>query len=269
MAPPISNDREALRQHFNQIAPDQQANGWNEMWQKKVTPWDRGTPNPAFADTLEAHSQYFGPSGGVGKRALVPGCGRGYDVFLLAAHGYDAFGLDSSPLAIESARALVGAEDFEQRYPLRDGVDSRGTASFVKADFFANDFFAETEGGKFDLIYDYTFLCALPPPLRPKWAKRMNELLAPGGYLVCVEFPLQKDPKLGGPPHGLSKELYEELFSRPGHEVVYDEAGCVRPDGSGGVAKDALERVQRLTATRTHVVGQDPDCVSIWRHVRR
>ena len=272
MTPPnLPNDRETLRQHFNQIAPDQQVNGWNEMWRKKVTPWDRGTPNPALADTLEAHSQYFGGRGK--KRALVPGCGRGYDVFLLTAHGYDAFGLDSSPLAIESAQALVGAEGHgeEQRYPLHKGVESRGQATFVKGDFFADEFLAETDGGgTFDLIYDYTFLCALPPALRPKWAKRMSELLAEDGCLVCVEFPLQKEPRMGGPPHGLTKELYEELLGRPGRDVGYDEGGYVTPDRSGGgVAEGALERVERWTAERTHAAGQGSDCVSIWRHLRR
>ncbi|KAK5129603.1 hypothetical protein LTR08_003034 [Meristemomyces frigidus] len=278
MAAPSTGDREALRQHFAQIAPDQQVNGWNEMWQKKVTPWDRGTPNPALADAFKDNPKVFGrpfQEGKIGdprqpprKRALVPGCGKGYDVFLLTAYGYDAFGLDSSQLAVQGARACVDAKDRDHRYPLRNGLEGRGEAVFVQADFFGDAFLADTDGGQFDLIYDYTFLCALPPALRPKWAKRMSELLAPTGHLVCLEFPLKKEPKMGGPPHGLTGELYEELLSNPGREIGYNHGGYVCPDRSGERADDALERIARWKAERTHAAGQGSDCVSIWRHLR-
>ena len=275
MASTETDLRERLRQHFSQLPPDQQAGAWNAMWEQHITPWDRGEPSPALVDTLTSKTSLFGSPfqhSDTGKtvavpprkKALVPGCGRGYDVFLLAALGYDAYGLDTSELAVEGARQLADHPDRDSKYPpVKDG---RGEAKFFQADFFKDDFLTQTKGGGFDLIYDYTFLCALPPALRPRWAKRMSELLAPAGHLVCLEFPLQKEPKAGGPPHGLTGELYEQLLNRPGVEVKYNPGGYVLPDRSVDLPQDALVMVERWKAERTHAPGMGSDHVSIWRH---
>ena len=37
-----------------------------------------------------------------------------------------------------------------------------------------------------------------------------------------MEYPLGKDPKSGGPPHGLESKVYEQLFAKPGQEIKYD-----------------------------------------------
>ena len=37
-----------------------------------------------------------------------------------------------------------------------------------------------------------------------------------------MEYPFGKDPKSGGPPHGLKSKVYEQLFARPGQEIKYD-----------------------------------------------
>jgi len=39
-------------------------------------------------------------------------------------------------------------------------------------------------------VYDLTFFCALPPESRSMWAKRMKEIIEPGGELVTVVFPI-------------------------------------------------------------------------------
>lgn len=238
------------------------------------------------------------------KKALVPGCGRGYDVLSLASLGYDTFGLDGSENAITAARKLEAEESsFESdAYRLRDPLIGKGKIQFIIGDFFHDDFLTAvttttthgdsnisdsnnninttpTTDEKFDLIFDYTFLCALPRELRPPWAKRMSELLAPEGFLVCLEWPLQKSPKEGGPPHGLSAELYEELLRKPGQEVKYDDdddgegyvvvssAGDSTTSGGGddGRAKNALVRLERYRPSRTHEAGKDSDFISIWK----
>jgi len=108
----------------------------------------------------------------------------------------------------------------------------------------------------------------------------MSELLAPEGFLVCLEWPLQKSPKEGGPPHGLSAELYEELLRKPGQEVECDDddddgegyivvsAGDSTTSSSGGDdgrAKNALVRLERYRPSRTHEAGKDSDYISIWK----
>jgi hypothetical protein len=161
MADPI---REKLREHFSAgITPSK----WEDAWNNGFVPWDRGKPNPALIDLLSGRQDLLGestyqhPDGTVGrKKALVPGCGRGYDVLLLGSFGYDSYGLDASTTAIEAAKR-VAAEEAEN-YPLQAKVDSRGNIHFIAGDFYENDWEKELlsgEKGSFDLIYDYTVWC--------------------------------------------------------------------------------------------------------------
>jgi hypothetical protein len=266
------DDREKLRQHFLGQPGPEQTNKWDGLWQQGTTPWDRSVPSPALIDALSEKADTLGAAAVAGdsktrKRALVPGCGRGYDVLLFSSHGYDAYGLDASQTAIDYCKALAQEQgDDNSKYPVKDEQLGRGEQKFVYADFFKDDFLAQTNGGKFDVIYDYTFLCALPPDMRPRWSKRMSELLAFNGHLICLEFPLTKPPTSGGPPHGLSSELYVELFKRPGEEVNYDQDGYVKPDGASTQSQEALVRVDHWQPARSHQVGAGSDRVSIWKH---
>jgi SAM-dependent methyltransferase len=266
------DDREKLRQHFQDQPAEAQTGRWDAMWQQKVTPWDRSEPNPALIDALNEKHDIVGASTEKSeivqrKKALVPGCGRGYDVLLLASYGYDAYGADVSQTAIDACNELDRdqAED-SAKYPIKDAAIGRGSRNFLLVDFFNDDLLSHTGGSKFDVIYDYTFLCAIPPQLRPKWSKKMSELLAPGGSLICLEFPLAKSPKAGGPPHGLSSELYVQLFKQPGEEVEYGEDGHVKFNDSQLNEQSGLSRVAHWQPSRTHQVGQGTDKVSIWQH---
>ncbi|KAK0878673.1 hypothetical protein LTR87_007534 [Friedmanniomyces endolithicus] len=280
MAEVLPNDaRLTLRAQFDGLPPDQHGRGWNDLWSKNFTPWDREKPSPALTDTLKDKTHILGspfrqdlakpndPHPPPRKRVLVPGCGKGYDVLLFSSHGYDAFGLDISPLAIERANGVLKDPSLATAYP--SSLNGRGEIKFLVADFFADDFLAEIGGGDFDVIYDYTFLCALPPSMRPAWAKRMSQLLSPTGHLICLEFPLGKEPKMGGPAHGLTAELFEQLLDHPGREVKYNNGGYVCEDRSLEKSDDALEKIDRWKAERTHEAGLGRDHVSIWQHLRR
>jgi SAM-dependent methyltransferase len=89
-------------------------------------------------------------------KALVPGCGKGYDVLLLAAFGYDAYGLEISDTALEAARATEKDMSGKEVYQTRAGVQ-RGSVNWLHGDFFSDGFLDGLPGvAKFDLIYDYT-----------------------------------------------------------------------------------------------------------------
>ena len=96
----------------------------------------------------------------------------------------------------------------------------------------------------------------------------MSRLLNATGRLVCLEFPLAKDPKLGGPPYAIRSELYLALFQKPGENIEYDEDGMAKHDpavshrGTG-----ALERIAHWRPDRTHEVGKGHDMISVWRHI--
>jgi SAM-dependent methyltransferase len=255
-----------------QPSPGARTEIWDELWQQKTTPWDRFEPHPALIDALNEKTKILGTATEDGdetlrKKALIPGCGRGYDVLLFASHGYDAFGLDISQTAVDACQELDKEQgDDAIRYPLRDVTVGRGSRHFLAADFFVDDLSSHTSGGGFDIIYDHTFLCALPPELRPQWSKRMSELLAPNGSLICLEFPLAKPPNEGGPPHGLSSELYVQLFKEPGRDVRYAENGQVAPEDRSLDHPAGLLRVAHWSPARQPPGGNGTDMISIWKH---
>ena len=228
-----------------------------------------------------------------GKRAkvLIPGCGKGYDVALFSAYGYDAFGLEVSAHAAKAAEqylANAGHGSLESEYADKDNGQGKGKAVCLVGDFFGDGWLKDANvggDGGLDVIYDTTvrpcrgdeaqkmltkqFLCALPPSLRPAWAKRISSLLSPGGALICLEFPTHKPASSGGPPWSLPPNVHAELLKQPGEDISYDEGGIVvasnRTEGPG-----ALTRVAHYTPRRTHDVGVIKgvvrDCVSVWRH---
>lgn len=69
-----------------------------------------------------------------------------------------------------------------------------------------------------EFILNYTFSCALPRTRREDWAARMRELLAPGGSLVTLVYPMGKTVE-GGPPHGVSFEDLKDLLEGKGFRV--------------------------------------------------
>lgn len=99
-----------------------------------------------------------GESGGqiTRKKALVPGCGRGVDVFLLASFGYEAYGLEYSTTALEVCQKE--AAKYEHGVPARDPKIGSGSVSFLQGDFLEDGWLkgAGLENGSFDLVYDYT-----------------------------------------------------------------------------------------------------------------
>ncbi len=156
---------------------------WENAWIEGRTRWDAGESAPALLKLLADRTL---PQG----RAFVPGCGSGYDVFTLAEHGWTALGMDIAPTAVERFHALR---------------KERGLST-EQADIINTDFFSFSSESPFHLIYDYTFLCAIEPDIREKWAEQMSRLLADDGELVTLIFPIREDTG-EGPPYSMSTEL--------------------------------------------------------------
>jgi hypothetical protein len=92
----------------------------------------------------------------------------------------------------------------------------------------------------------------------------MTTLLGTPGRLICLEFPLFKDPSLGGPPFALRKETYEQHLGRPGEELEYKDGLVVVNE----LTKDpkGLVRLDRWMPERTHEMGKGTDHISVWAH---
>jgi hypothetical protein len=147
--------RARLREHFTGADPSAHPTKWDDLWKQGFVPWDRGFPSPALVDLLSERRDLF-PAKQGRKKALVPGCGRGYDVLLLSSWGYDAYGLDVSEKALESAKHTQKEAGGQDIYKTKEGVQ-QGNVTWLSGDFFKDEFLEKVDGEpKFDLIYDYT-----------------------------------------------------------------------------------------------------------------
>jgi len=194
---------------------------------------------------------------------------------MLALHGMDAYGLEVSQTAVSAANTYAEAQlahpsaaNFSGSAPRPPKAPiNRGKVKFVEGDFFMSDWMIDcldegeiSEG--FDLIYDYTFLCAIPPSLRSNWARRMKELLSPTGILICLEFPLWKELDAVGPPYGLNG-VYWNLLAEGGDGVLHDSesTGAKQMDQGQG----PFERVLYYKPERSYDQGRGTDMVSVWK----
>ncbi|GJN00890.1 hypothetical protein PR202_ga18113 [Eleusine coracana subsp. coracana] len=82
------------------------SDAWQKSWEAGLTPWDLGKPTPIIEHLVASGTL---PKG----RALVPGCGMGYDVVALASPERFVVGLDISDAAVKKAKQILlctGAE---------------------------------------------------------------------------------------------------------------------------------------------------------------
>ena len=166
---------------------------WDTRFRDGVTPWDAGDAPLQLAAWLERRKTCL--------KVLIPGCGTGYEVRLFAKHGHDALAIDFSDAAIEAARRELGSLSGQVR----------------KADFF------RLQEGPFDVVYERAFLCALPRALWSEWARRMAELVRPGGELAGFFYI---DDNERGPPLGVSREGLERLL---GPAFLLEEEAPIPP----------------------------------------
>lgn len=155
---------------------------WDQRFRTGVTPWDAGGVPNALRAFAAAHRG--------ARRVLIPGCGSGYEARYLAQAGWDVTAVDFSAAAIAATRVNLGP----------------CAARLVHADYFDFD-----PGGAFDVIYERTFLCAMPRSTWPNYAARTAALLEPGGLLAGF-FYFSDEPK--GPPFGTRPTELADLLHR-------------------------------------------------------
>ncbi len=188
---------------------------WDQAYQEKFTPWDKGLPSPPLVAWL-ARNKLTG-------RVLVPGCGVGHDVAHLVSLGIDAIGLDIAPTAIAKAK---------ERYP-------QLAERFVLGDLFEFR-------GQFDAIVEHTCLCALPPEWRVRYRDAVLSLLKPGGLFLGVFFiNPEMDPGETGPPFGISPEELTALFA--GHFTTV-EGHVPQAAYPGREGRELLRLLRRATS---------------------
>ncbi len=160
---------------------------WDKRYAEEDTPWDKGAAHPELERLLleGAFADWSGLS------IVAPGAGRGYDVSALETAGVTAFGVDISPLAVETAV----------------------TDKMILGDFIYSESSKWSEG--LSGIWEHTCFCAIPPEMRSDYVSACARLLRPGGLLRGIFF-LNPDMDRGenGPPFGCPQaELFEHFSS--------------------------------------------------------
>jgi methyl halide transferase len=173
---------------------------WDQAYRDQRDGWDMGTPTPVFADILRRNGLDFREIGGPDYRqvqtaptAALPCSGRGYDAMLFASHGFDVTAIDFSSEALSYLHEL-------QPRPER--------LTLLNADLF--DMPASTRDS-FDLIVEYTCVCAIDPFRRAELVKATHELLRPDGHALMLLFPI--DGRAGGPPFAINDGEWKQLMS--------------------------------------------------------
>jgi hypothetical protein len=164
---------------------------WEQRYRANRMPWDLHGVPPALVRYLQDSNKR--------GTTLLPGCGSGYELKAFNDFGWDALAVDFSPAAVARAQEVLGT------------LSSRVRLA---------DFFKDHLGGPFDLIYERTFLCSLPPDCWPDYAARVGELLKPGGRLVGIfAYGEESEP----PPFPLTEVRAKSLFGL-GFDLVEDLA---------------------------------------------
>lgn len=157
---------------------------WTAKYKNQETGWDLGQVSPPL-------KAYFDQLKNKDLKILIPGGGNSYEAEYLHAQGFKkvyAADLSETPLL-----------NLKRRVP-----------TFPNHHLLHTDFFELKD--RFDLIIEQTFFCALNPSLRPKYVKKMSQLLKPSGHLVGLLFnaTLNNDK----PPFGGNQQEYKVLFSK-------------------------------------------------------
>lgn len=159
---------------------------WEDRYQTKDMPWEKGEPSPGLVDFLAANPGL--PRGTV----LVPGCGTGHDARAWAAAGFTATGYDIAPSAISLSR-------------------DKTAAAGLKAEFVLGDFLTDNPPQPFDWIFEHTLFCAIELAQRADYVRAVRRWLKPGGNYLAVNYLI---PDTDGPPFGTTRAELMDWFAR-------------------------------------------------------
>lgn len=159
----------------------------NDFWEQKYVDnnigWDLGSvsePLKIYFDQLENKD----------LEILIPGAGNAYEAEYLHKLGFkNVHVIDWAQSALDNFKKRVST------FPINN---------LHQVDFFVFE-------GKFDLVVEQTFFCAITPDLRTKYVAKMHSLLKPKGKIAGLLFNIPLNT--AHPPYGGCQAEYEVLFS--------------------------------------------------------
>lgn len=165
---------------------------WTQRYQSNEIGWDIGYPSMPLKEYIDQLTDK-------NVSILIPGAGNAYEAEYL-------FNKEFTNITVIDISAMP-LKNLKERLP-----------HFPENKLILENFFEHNK--KYDLILEQTFFCAIDPALRKSYAKKMHELLNPGGKLVGVLFndSLNSDK----PPFGGNKEEYITYFQSYFHFKTFE-----------------------------------------------
>lgn len=156
---------------------------WSERWKTGETQWDVGYPSLPLKKYIDGLTNKT-------LKILVPGAGNAYEGIYLIEKGFKntvILDICKEPLELLKKRKNISKKNI------------------ILGDFF-------THFGKYDLILEQTFFCAIPISMRKKYVEKCHDLLERGGMIVGVLF--NDELNTDHPPFGGNEEEYTKLFEK-------------------------------------------------------
>jgi thiopurine S-methyltransferase len=167
---------------------------WHQRWQRGETGWHQSEPNFHLREhwpRLEVRP---------GERVFVPLCGKTLDMLWLAGEGYRVVGVEVSPVAVVS---------FFRENGLKPKVTERSSFQRFRVDeleILCGDFFdlvsKDLEG--VTATFDRASLIALPPGMRPVYARHLQKILPAPGRILLITLDYDQT-EMEGPPFSVTE----------------------------------------------------------------
>ncbi|MCX6684897.1 MAG: class I SAM-dependent methyltransferase [Methanoregula sp.] len=155
-------------------------------------PWDIGRPQKEFVELVRR--------GEMSGSVLDIGCGTGDHALFFAGKGYDVWGIDSSPLAIQKAREKADGRGLQVHFLV---LDALGLSKLNR---------------KFDTATDSGLFHTLSDEDRPVFVDNLAAILSPAGkyFMLCFS---ELEPGGYGPRRITRREIQDSF--RDGWSINY------------------------------------------------
>jgi len=165
---------------------------WQDRYLTRRTPWDDGEDDPELLAWLAD-----GTLSASDAPVLVPGCGSGRDLAVLAARGIEVIGLDYAPAAVALSRERLVNAGLQARVEQADVLNWSPPVPI-------------------GAVMERTCLCALHPDDWVRYAQQLHAWLRPGGRLFAqfeqVPRAESADGWVQGPPYHCDINAMRALF---------------------------------------------------------
>jgi 2-polyprenyl-3-methyl-5-hydroxy-6-metoxy-1,4-benzoquinol methylase len=182
-----------------------------------IPPWDIVRPQKEIIQLAE--------NGEISGRVLDAGCGTGENALYLASQGFEVWGIDAAPSAIEKAKEKAKKRGVPINFLVSDAL---------KLHLLQN---------KFDTIIDCGLFHVLSDEERPIFAASLSSALYPGGkyFMLCFS---EHEPGSYGPRRVTQAEI-RAAFSK-GWKINYIREAEFETMLSGESVKAWLSAITRL-----------------------